>query len=118
MESKKEIGNQGENEANDFLLQNGYTILQRNWRYRYWEVDIIATKQNILHFIEVKTRTSNNFGYPEASVGIKKMNALKKAAEQFLILHPNYNLIMFDVVAITILNNKTHEILMIEDVFF
>jgi len=71
-------GNNGENVAASYLLQNGYGILERNWRFKHWEIDIIAFRDNKLHFIEVKTRTSKKFGNPEQSVTEKKMNSLKK----------------------------------------
>ncbi|MEY3819267.1 MAG: hypothetical protein RLZZ425_735, partial [Bacteroidota bacterium] len=63
--SNKEIGIFGENMAISHLSELGYEIMHRNWRYKHLEIDIIANKDNLLHIIEVKTRTSIEFGYPE-----------------------------------------------------
>lgn len=113
-----EIGNKGENVATEFLLQKDYVIVERNWRFKNYEVDIICSKNNKLHFVEVKTRTSNKFGHPEESINQTKMNALKKAAEQYLLQNEQWTLIQFDVVAITFKKDIIEEIFFIEDVFF
>jgi len=118
MNKNKDKGNRGENIASEYLLKKGYTILHRNWRHKQREIDIIATQNNILHFIEVKTRSSNKFGLPEQSVNQYKMNALKKAAEAFLLQQTEWKQIQFDVIAITINKNNVEEIFVIEDVFF
>lgn len=91
--------------------------MHRNWRHKQREIDIIAAKNNTLHFIEVKTRTNKAFGLPEESISQYKMNALKKAAEEFLLQHVEWRQIQFDVIAIN-LNKEAAEIFMIEDVFF
>ncbi len=111
-------GTKGENVAATFLLQNGYTILDRNWRFKHWEIDIIASKENKLHFIEVKTRTSKKFGNPEEGVNQKKMSSLKKGAEEYLFQNQQWILIQFDVIAITMKKEEVEEIFLIEDVFF
>ena len=60
-----ELGKKGEQLAVDFLQKKGYTILDRNWRFKKAEVDIIAQKEQILAIVEVKTRSSNYFGNPQ-----------------------------------------------------
>ncbi len=118
MTYKQDIGNSGEDTAASYLQTNSYEILHRNWRYKNHEVDIIATKKNKLHFIEVKTRTGLQFGYPEESISSRKMNSLKKAASAFLDSNPSYTQIQFDVIAILRSKNATTELLLIADVFF
>ena len=118
MNYNKDTGNKGENVAADYLINKGYTLLHRNWRHKQREVDIIATQKNVLHFVEVKTRSSTAFGHPEESISQYKMNALKKAAEAYLLLYPEWQQIQFDVIAISFENNIMKEIFMIEDVFF
>ncbi len=118
MTYKQDIGKAGEDEAAIYLQANSYEILYRNWRYKNHEVDIIATKKNKLHFIEVKTRTGLAFGYPEESISSRKMNSLKKAASAFLESNPSYTQIQFDVIAILKSKNAPVEILLIADVFF
>lgn len=118
MTYKQDIGSAGEDDAASYLQINGYEILYRNWRFKNHEVDIIATKKNKLHFVEVKTRTGLQFGYPEESISSRKMNSLKKAASAFLETNPSYTQIQFDVIAILKPKNAPNEILLIADVFF
>ena len=114
----KVTGNKGEDLASDYLSAKGYTILHRNWRFKYWEVDIIAGKGKFLHFFEIKTRTSHTFGKPEESISSKKMNNLKNAAEEYQYLHPQWQYIQFDVLAITLPYNQPPQFFLIEDVYF
>ena len=109
-------GSLGEDMAVKYLQDKGYTILHRNWRHKNWETDIIATKNSTLHFIEVKTRRTTTFGYPEEDVSRKKVKNLMGAAEEFLLLYPNFKLIQFDILSITMEKNKTPEFFLIEDV--
>lgn len=119
MYHNKNIGNQGEQLAVAYLQQQGFTILERNWRYRFWEVDLIASKDQLLHFIEVKTRTSMTYGYPEESITTGKMESLKNAAEQYQYLHPQWQYLQFDVLSINLyFSGKPTEYLLIEDVYF
>jgi putative endonuclease len=118
MDNNKITGNKGEAIANNYLLENGYTIVERNWRFKHLEVDIIAHKNDKLHFVEVKTRTNNKFGLPEESISQTKMDRLKRAAEAYLYQHPQWLKIQFDVMAITLKKEVAQEIFMIEDVFF
>lgn len=116
--SNQQKGTTGENLATNYLIENGFIIVERNWRYKHCEIDIICKKNNKLHFIEVKTRLSKQFGNPEESINEKKMNALKKAAENYIIVHPEFLMIQFDVIAIKMKEQQVEEIFYIEDVFF
>jgi putative endonuclease len=118
MHTNKDTGNLGEELTAIVLKERGFNILERNWQFRYWEVDIIASLENRLHFIEVKTRKSLRYGYPEESITREKMNSLKNAAEAYLEANPAWKYIQFDVVAITITDSVLREFLMIEDVYF
>jgi putative endonuclease len=109
-------GSLGEEMAVQFCIDNGYIILHRNWRHLHWETDIIATKKSRLHFIEVKTRRTTTFGYPEDDVNKKKMKNLMGAAEEFLLLYPDWKLIQFDILSITLEKNKQPQFFLIEDV--
>ena len=111
------LGRQGEDMAAAFLLQEGYTLLHRNWRHSHYEIDIIALKNGILHFVEVKIRSSNHFGLPEEAVTKKKFQYLLHAADEFLYEHPQYRHVQFDVLAITVSKNKKPEFFLIEDVY-
>ena len=108
----------GEKMAAGYLLEKGFTILHQNWRHSHWEVDFIASLNETLHFIEVKTRRSRKFGYPEEDVTKKKMENLINASEEFIYLHPEWKWIQFDVLSISITANKSPEFFFIEDVYF
>jgi putative endonuclease len=118
MNNNRATGRKGEEIAAGYLIEKGFTIVEKNWRFRHWEVDIIASRERFLHFIEVKTRYSLRFGRPEESITRDKMKSLKNAAEEYQFLHPEYQYIQFDVLAITLLDEKPREIFMIEDVYF
>lgn len=109
-------GNLGEKMAVKYLLDKGYAILHRNWRHKNWEMDVIAEKNNKLHFIEVKTRRTTTFGFPEEDVSKKKVRNLMGAAEEYLLIHPKWKLIQFDILSITLEKNKEPDFFLIEDV--
>ncbi|QEC68653.1 YraN family protein [Panacibacter ginsenosidivorans] len=118
MSYNKQTGNKGEDMAAVWIQQKGYSIIERNWRFKHWEVDIIASKENKLHFFEVKTRTSAKFGHPEESIGKIKMQSLINAAMEYQYLHPEWKLLQFDVLSITMIRGTPTEYFLIEDVFF
>ena len=111
-----DLGKAGEKLATAYLINNGYTILHNNWRYARYELDLIAIKNNLLHFIEVKYRTSNLFGHPEEAVNKAKLKSIFQAIEQFLFLHPQYDNFHFDILAITHEAGKEIDYFLIEDV--
>lgn len=83
------IGKKGEDIAADFLKKKGYTILERNYRKQYAEIDIIAlSKDLVLVFIEVKTRTSDKFGTPFEAITSWKLRPVMKLAEYYRVTHP------------------------------
>ena len=79
MNYNKITGNIGEENAVNYLIQNKFTILERNYRFKRCEIDIIAKKDNCIHFIEVKIRKNNLFGYPEDFVSDNQKNRIKLA---------------------------------------
>ncbi|MBI4058611.1 YraN family protein [Candidatus Gottesmanbacteria bacterium] len=81
-------GRLGEVIAEKFLIHHGYRIITRNFKGRYGEIDIIATKKNTLIFIEVKTRWSNEYGSPEEAVTYWKLNSITRTAQYFKLTHP------------------------------
>ncbi|MFT3981514.1 MAG: YraN family protein [Ferruginibacter sp.] len=110
-------GQQGEALAALWLEANGYTILHRNWRYKNWELDIIASKHTTLHIVEIKTRTSAYLGHPEENITDKKMQYLINAAEEYMYQHPQWQLLQFDVLAITLRRDGEHEYFLVEDIY-
>ena len=111
-----ELGRTGEQMAAEFLEGSGFTILFRNWRHSRYEIDIIAVKNSVLHFIEVKTRKSTQYGLPEADVDRKKLNSMINASEGFLSKFPRWTRIQYDVLSISITDNNANYFL-IEDVY-
>lgn len=88
MSSNCEFGTRAELLANHYLLAHNYIIHHRNYLHSRYEIDIIASKENILHFIEVKSLISSDHVFPEVHVTNKKMESLKKAARQLLFENP------------------------------
>lgn len=111
-----ELGVIGEQLAEDYLKNAGYTIIERNWRSSHYEIDVIASKDNVLHFIEVKTRSSDHYGYPEENVDKQKLYCLICAGDDYLQAHSNWKRIQFDILAI-ILKADAPEYFLIEDVY-
>ena len=97
---KKERGARGEEAAAQHLAQNGYAILARNYRVRWGEIDIVAEKDGMLCFVEVKTRASDRFGEPREAVGHRKRQHLRLAAESYLAEHPWEGPMRFDVIEV------------------
>lgn len=105
MATHNELGKEGENLAVEFLQKKGYTILERNWRFKKAEVDIITQKNNVLAIIEVKTRSNNYFGNPQDFVNPKKIKLLVEAVNKYVISKNLDVEVRFDIIAI--LKNKT-----------
>lgn len=103
--------------AEEYLLAKGYQILHRNWRHSHYEIDVIAIKNGVLHFVEVKARSSQTFGLPEEGVTKKKFQSLLNAADEFLFQHQQYKHVQYDILSISTFNNKTPEFFLIEDVY-
>ena len=107
MLNKKTIGDIGEDVACKYLKKLKYKIIERNFRTRTGEIDIIAKEKNTIVFVEVKTRSNNNYGLPIESVNIKKQKHLASAIKYYLHINHIQNIsIRFDVVEIYIVNNK------------
>lgn len=101
MTDKKNLGNAGENLAEEMLKAKGYFIIKRNFSCPYGEVDIIAVKNKVISFIEVKTRTSSRYGSPAEAVDLKKQRHIKNAAQYFLARYKReYEAVDFQVIEI------------------
>lgn len=85
-----EVGRLGENLAAEFLAKRRYKILERNFRTRFGEIDLIAVKEGKLVFIEVKLKIGEDFGTPEEMIGSGKISQIERTAQSFLILKPEY----------------------------
>ena len=102
--SPQQLGQAAEDLAAHHLQKQGFTIIARNYRYERAEVDIIAQKEGLLLFVEVKARSSDRFGHPEAFVPPQQQVLVHAAAEHYIITQDWNHAIRFDVIAI--LNSK------------
>lgn len=117
MANHNELGKKGEAIAVDFLLKNGYAILDRNYIYQKAEVDIIAKKEDILAIIEVKTRTSADFGDPQQFLKPKQMQRIIKAVDEYVTFKELDVEVRFDIIAI-VLNKKGMSLEHLENAFY
>lgn len=97
---QKNLGKFGEDLAADFFIEQGYRILERNYRTAVGELDLVAETEELLIFAEVKTRTSRRFGSPAEAVDQKKQLHMRKTAEIWLAEHPTEKEIRFDVLEV------------------
>ena len=112
------IGKIGEDKACDYLENNGYVILERNYRIRSGEIDIIAEKDSVLHFIEVKTRKGLGFGLPSESVTAKKRRHILKVAGYYLLCNREYAKMQFRMdVRELLISDENYYIRHIENAF-
>ena len=122
---KRLIGNLGEREAVRFLKKNGYKILEKNYTALGYEIDVIARRENITAFVEVKTRDVKHLGYKEArpgsSVTSEKQRKIIKAASYYSSHHPSDTRLRLDVIEVYLEENgrskKVKEIKHIEGAF-
>ena len=113
-----ELGREGEKLAKAHLEQAGYEILDENWTHGKAEVDLIAYKDRVIIFTEVKTRSGNFFGEPEDFVDARKQRMLVKAADEYIYLMNHQGELRFDIIAILFDKHKNHTLKHIEDAFW
>lgn len=100
MAEHNELGKFGEKQAVAYLQEKGYDILETNWTFQKAEIDIIAKKDNLLVVVEVKTRSSLNFGLPQDFVKPKKIQLLVKAVNEYVISNDLDVTVRFDIIAV------------------
>ncbi len=108
--SNIEIGRKGEDIAVKYLKRHGYKILDRNFRSKRWgELDIVATKDETLVFVEVKTRVGTEYGEPVEAVTPYQLRALKRTGQHYKMEYPDTpEALRIDVISI-VLDHETHE---------
>jgi len=112
-----QTGKTGEEIAAAYLTRNGYAILHTNYRHGRNEVDLIASKGNVLHFVEVKTKAGKSLGTPEQKVNKAKIERMKKVAEEYLQVNREWAFIQFDIISIMLKDALHPEVFIIEDVY-
>lgn len=100
--ARKTTGREGEQAAADYLTAQGWRVVARNWHCRGGELDLVATKDGLIAFVEVKTRRANAMVSPLQSVNYRKQQRVVLAASLYLTTHHIQNLQpRFDVAAVT-----------------
>ncbi len=118
MAKHHQIGKAGEQLAARFLIEKGYTILERNWRFSKAEVDLIAKDGDSLVFVEVKTRSTDYFGKPEEFVSPQKERLLAEAASVYMEQIGHQWAIRFDLISVIYRHEQDFTIEHLEDAFF
>ncbi len=116
MATHNDLGTLGEDLAIDYLIKQGYQILERNYRYQKGEVDILAKKDDALVAVEVKTRTGNYFGHPHEFVKQKKIKLLVATVDHYVTQNDLDVEVRFDIIGIVHAENQ-FKIEHIEDAF-
>lgn len=114
---RRRFGDSGEDLAAVFLMARGFKILQRNWSCRLGEIDLIVSKGETVHFVEVKTRRSRSFGNPEDSITRKKLLHLRRTVDVYFaqakVMPREYQM---DALAITAIPGERPEYHFIENI--
>jgi putative endonuclease len=118
LSKQQSTGKLGEDIASNFLQKAGYSLLERNWRFRKAEIDIIAKDGEVLVFVEVKAKSYTYFGAPEESVSSYKEDLIIDAAHQYMIKIGHDWEIRFDIISIVLDKNKGTSITHFKDAFF
>lgn len=117
MAEHNNLGQWGEQKATEYLEDNGYGIMARDWRYGRRDIDIVAHKDGTVVFVEVKTRRDNRFAEPEQAVDRQKIRSLSAAAEAFIRVCGIDAEVRFDIVTVTGGPGRECRINHIEDAF-
>lgn len=117
MAEHNKLGKKGEDLAVAYLIKNGYSIVERNYRFNKAEVDIIAKKNDILSVIEVKTRSTSDFGNPQDFVKPKQIKNLVKAINEYVTVNNLDVEVRFDIIAV-VKEKELYNIEHIEDAFY
>ena len=118
MTKKSETGKQGEIAAKKYLEEKGYKILETNWRFHRYELDIIASNDDELVFIEVKTRTDNYLIAPEMAVDRGKIRRIVTASDAYTRIKKIDLPVRFDIICLVRKGESYHVEDHIEDAFF
>lgn len=102
MARHNETGKKGEELAAKYLEEKGYEIIEKNYRWKRYEIDLIVKKEPFLVFVEVKTKTNTSYGFPEDDVTPKKAAQVIAAAEEYIYKTGWKKEIRFDIMAVVI----------------
>uniref|UniRef100_UPI004056590F YraN family protein n=1 Tax=Alistipes sp. TaxID=1872444 RepID=UPI004056590F len=115
MTERQQRGAFGEQAAVDYLRQNGFMIVECNYRVGRSEVDIIASRYDELHFVEVKTRKAGSMTAPEEALTEQKARALRRAAAAYMAQHRSHLEPRFSLIAIDVVGERVESLRFVED---
>jgi putative endonuclease len=118
MAKHNQLGQLGEEMAVNHIQDKGYYIVARNYRYRKAEIDIIARKDDVLVVIEVKTRSTTDFGNPQDFVKRGQIKRLVEAVDNYIAEHELSLEVRFDIIAIIVGRGKYFQIEHLENAFY
>jgi putative endonuclease len=118
MATHNDLGRKGEALAKAHLEAAGYEVMDENWVFGKAEIDLIAYKDRVIIFTEVKTRTGNGFGKPEDFVDERKQKLLVQAADEYIYLMNHQGDVRFDIISVLFDRNNNHKLNHIEDAFW
>ena len=118
MAQHNDLGRKGELMAKLYLEQQGYEIMDENWCHGKAEIDLIAYKDKVIIFTEVKTRSGSGFGEPEDFVDNRKQRLIADAADEYIYLMNHQGEVRFDIIAILFKNEENYKLNHIEDAFW
>ena len=111
------LGHEGEDIAAQYLREHGYTIQERDWHCGHKDLDLVVTKDNVIAFVEVKTRTGNEWGDPQDFVTDRKIRSIVHSADAYLRLNQINMEVRFDIISV-ILDRGEFKVEHIEQAFF
>ncbi len=111
-----DIGSRGEDIAMEWLRQQGYYIVERNWRIGRYEIDIIAQRFDTLHFVEVKTRHAGAWRSAYDSIDDTKRRTLRRGAMAYRAMRHTPLVLQFDLIAVTLDASNNHTVEYIENI--
>lgn len=117
MAAHNDLGTWGEEQAEQYLRLKGYGILHRDWKYRHYDLDIVAYKDGMVIFVEVKTRRDDYLMLPEQAVDRKKIRSLTIASSAYIKLFRVDADVRFDIISIVGRSDDDMKINHIEDAF-
>ena len=118
MATHNDLGRKGEALAKAHLEVTGYEIMDENWVFGKAEIDLVAYKEGIIIFTEVKTRTGNGFGEPEDFVDARKQKLLVEAADEYIYLMNHQGEVRFDIISVLFDQKNNYILKHIEDAFW
>ncbi len=111
------LGHEGEDIAAEYLKQQGYTIQDRDWHCGHKDLDLVVTKDNVIVFVEVKTRTGTDWGDPQDFVNDRKIRSIVQSADAYLRLNQINMEVRFDIISV-VFDDGDFKVEHIEEAFF